>query len=211
MQPAEYDMSDDYPARSGLWRGILVIVTAVAVGLFVITQGLDEPRIEAGASADGAGPDDGGEGDAEAEGAGADAGAGLGSAASTTTIVVETTTTETVAETTTTEVGPVVRAPADTPVLVLNAEGTKGIAGQGADLLQGLGYAVLAPKNANSLGPSQILYQDSFEAEARGVAEALAVDPAVVVAPLDPAAPPFDDLGNAVVIVIIGQDGVIGV
>jgi hypothetical protein len=69
---------------------------------------------------------------------------------------------------------------------------------------------MMAPKNADGFGPSQVLYAETYEAEAVAVAEAFGIAPASVVDPLDPASPPTrEDFEGAHVIVIIGEDGVI--
>jgi hypothetical protein len=94
-------------------------------------------------------------------------------------------------------------------VLVLNATSKKGVAGKGTELLKGAGYNMLAPKNADALGPSKVLYAEGSLAVAEAVAGVLKVDPAKTVAPLDPAAPPTAAIGNADVIVVIGTDGII--
>ncbi|MCP5030871.1 MAG: LytR C-terminal domain-containing protein [Actinomycetia bacterium] len=216
MHPAEHRSVDDNAARIGFMRGILVILTAVAIGAFVVAQGLDDNTLEP-VAAENTTVDSSLEGSADAAGDGSSAGAGLSTttvaggddtAASTTdTVAVDPTTTETTVTTTPPE--PTLREPAEVAVLVLNGAGTKGIAGQGAEVMNDAGYQVLAPKNANSLGPSQVLYIEGFEAEARVVAESFGVDPASVLSPYDPGSPPIDEIREANVIVIIGQDGLI--
>jgi hypothetical protein len=96
-------------------------------------------------------------------------------------------------------------------VLVLNGAGAKGIAGRGSAILQEAGYDVLAPRNANFLGPSKIFYTEGFEDEAAAVAGVYSVDPAAVVAPLDPANPPINDTRQANIVVVVGEDGLIQV
>lgn len=225
MQPTEYQTIDDGSVRASLVRGLLVIATAIAVGAFVLSQGLDDVTVEAVASADeggaalGAtgellGDDDGAAGSEDPdpvaeEPGGAGTMGTVGSETSMTTVA-----TEPVADTTSSSAveqpaEPGVRAPAEVPVLVLNGVGTKGIAADGVTVLKNAGYDVLAPRNATTLGPSEVLYLEGFEAEAQAVATVFGADPAAVVVPYDPADPPFDDIRNAMVIVVLGQDGVI--
>lgn len=221
MQQAEHDPT--HGSRSDLVRGVLVIITALAVGAFVVTQGLDDNESQAVAAED-------------ATAAVASASTEAEASTSTTAAVfdddvlaVDDTTTTTVevasggvnASSTTTmadqpESGEVVEddpgtvlAPAEVVTLVLNGAGTKGIAGRGTEILANAGYEVLAPKNATDNGPTAVFYTASFEAEAVAVAELFELDPVLVVKSLDPAAPPFDDLRNAMVVVVIGEDGLI--
>ncbi len=98
-------------------------------------------------------------------------------------------------------------------VLTLAVNGTSpaepGLAGQTRDRLQTAGYGVAAPKNADTPGPSVILFVDGFESDARAIAELFGVDPAAVVKPFDAATSPIADTQSANVIVMAGSDGVI--
>lgn len=202
MQPGDHRHDDGSPNRVGLMRGVLVIVTAVAIGAFVLSRGLDDSSIEAVAAAgDEVATDD-------AEGSTSSTLAAVAATTSSTAGSDQTTEAESTTSTVTEPAAPVIRAPADVSVLVLNAAGAKGVAGRGSELLQGAGYGVLAPKNATKLGPTAVLYTENFDAEARAVAEVFGVDP-VVVAAYDPASPPINDIRDAIVIVVIGQDGLI--
>ena len=256
MHP-EHASHEPNPARVGLMRGILVIVTAVAVGAFVLSRagfddssaatvaGADDPEAAAGLdgaaldpatdpavdntadnTADDATGQDGGSpalgtigadgstgstvGDASddgtagaTDGGGTGAGNGAGSTQTTATTAPDTTDSSGPA-------GPDIAGPAQIAVLVLNAEGTKGIAGQGSEALRDAGYQVLAPRNATNLSAeSRVLYTGDFEAEAVSVATALGSG-AEIVAPLDPANPPLNDVGEAMVVVVIGQDQAFG-
>lgn len=219
MQPAEQRTDGPSGAgRAGVIRGILVIVTAVAIGAFVIARGLDDTSTEvvAAATDDDADRDDA---DADVDGtdpsveiAGAEAdtdGAASGGTATTDDTAAATTIPPT--SETTAPAGPVARTPAEITVLVLNGKGTKGVAGRGSTLLQDAGYDVLAPKNADFLGPSLVLYTEGFEPDASAVAAVFGVDPTAVVQPLDPANPPIGDTQGADIIVVIGEDGLIDV
>lgn len=218
------------PARVGLMRGVLVIVTAVAIGAFVITQGLDESRtdvVAAGAdvavggstSQDDASTDDqqaevGSDtiGGATAESPGPAGGGETspddGMAAEEETAAADTEPADT---TTSQPAEPEVRSPAEVTVLVLNGAGAKGIAGRGSAVLADAGYDVLAPKNADFLGPSRVLYTDGYAEEAAAVAAVFQVDPVAVVGVLDPADPPIGDTQSANIVVVVGEDGLINV
>lgn len=211
MQPGAHRSEDNGPSRAGLTRGILVIVTAVAVGAFVLSRGLDDSNVEAVAT--------GGEETQEAATTELTAPTTLADPnddGSTTVAGGDQSTEEAgdgaaTTSTTTNPASPGIRAPADVSVLVLNAAGTKGIAGRGSEVLQAAGYSVLAPKNATRLGPTSVQFTAGFEAEAQAVAEAFGLDPVAVVSAYDPAAPPIDDIRDAIVIVVIGEDGLINV
>ncbi|MEM9134749.1 MAG: LytR C-terminal domain-containing protein [Actinomycetota bacterium] len=228
---ADHHADDPDAARVGLVRGILVIVTAVAVGGFVLAQGgfgssdetvaadateaaedveEDEPaeftsdEIEPATepTTDSSGgnalePVD----DDESMGGVSDGGEdGDGE------VVMPSTSLADPAD----PAGPAQVEAADVQVVVLNAEGTKGIAGEGSEVLRAAGYDVLAPKNADLLASeSAVLYTGSAEAEAVAVAAAFGAD-ASIVAALDPASPPINDIGPADVVVVIGQDGALG-
>lgn len=228
-------------------RGVIVILLAIAVGAFVVTQGLknDGESVAAAsdvaamsAAEDGSLGSDAGEevtgdetddnssaddisgataesGDGDAM-VGDDPTAGDGSddgdaAAAGGDAEDPTASTGTPADAESDPAGPGAQTAADITVLVLNGAGAKGTAGRGSAILQEAGYEVLAPRNANFLGPSKIFYTEGFEEAANGVAGAYSVDPAAVVAPLDPANPPINDTRSADVIVVVGEDGLIQV
>ena len=87
---------------------------------------------------------------------------------STTTTRPPTTTSTAPATTSTTAAPPTtVRAPSDVRVLVLNAVGTPGLAGQVSQQLADLGYEMGTPDNApEQLDQSRIWYRRGFGAEA---------------------------------------------
>lgn len=220
-------------------RGVIVILLAVAVGAFVVTQGLKSDGESVAAASDvaavsgaedgslnsDAGDDTADEGTADdttdegtADGStaddigGATAESGDGDAAAAGDDAEDSTvSTETPTGDENDPAAPGAQAAADITVLVLNGAGAKGTAGRGSAILQEAGYEVLAPRNANFLGPSKIFYAEGFEEAAIGVAGAYSVDPAAVVAPLDPANPPINDTRGADVIVVVGEDGLIQV
>jgi hypothetical protein len=233
MHAGEQHGPDEGPlsGRVGLTRGLVVIVTAVLVGGFLLYRGVGPgPDIAAGEgptttlSSEGSVDD---ETTGAVTGSTATASTAAGATATTgpagagdslldeTTIAAAGTspsdsggtpaTTGTTTSVTTSGAGTVT-------VLVLNAASEKGVAGKGTEILDEAGYTVMAPKNADALGPSQILYvRSDGQAQAGAVAEALGVDPAEVVEPYDPSAPPIASIGDADVVVIIGTDGVIDV
>lgn len=236
---AQHHADDPSTARVGLIRGVLVIVTAIAVGAFVLSRGgFSDGSIDAVASnsipegSEEGSLDGAGEAGADSEDDSASVAEGATDPAADPTTAdpatepaltdpgdameegTETTaTTVAGAETSLTTVDPAGPAatPAEVQVLVLNAEGTKGVAGRGSEVLSTAGYDVLAPKNATVLaGSSAILYAGASDADALAIAAAFGAD-AALVAPLDPAAPPINDIGAADVVVVIGQDGALGV
>lgn len=97
--------------------------------------------------------------------------------------------------------------PAAISVLVLNAGAVKGAAGKEAQALTNAGYTVLAPRNADTLRPSAVLYIAGHDADARAVAQTLKVKNTAIIRALNPADPPVSGLGDAEVIVVLGSDG----
>lgn len=230
---ADHHADDPDAARVGLVRGILVIVTAVAIGGFVLAQagfGSSDETLAADAaqetSADGDEPAEFTSDEIEpatepTTDADPDPGIGLDAAddsmGGVTDGNAETGDDPVMPSTSLADpadpaepAGPAQVDATDVQVVVLNAEGTKGIAGEGSEVLRAAGYDVLAPKNADVLAAeSAILYTGAAEAEALVVAGAFGAD-ASIVAALDPAAPPINDIGTAEVVVVIGQDGALG-
>lgn len=187
-------------AGANVARGLMVIVGAVIVGLLLMNRGLGDTQAEAEAG--------GTEVDASADGS------GDGAEAATDTESTTTTTTE--PDSSTTLGAP--RDPSEVAVLVLNGtagddgQPLKGVAGRGTDLLKTNNYITKDPKNSPAPGPSAVYFAEGFEAEALAVAEVMGVaDAATVVMPIDPTAPPIEDLQGANIVVQIGNDGVIQV
>ena len=233
-------------SRVDVTRGVIVIVLAIAVGAFVVTQGLNDDDESAAASdvaAVGGSGEDGLESDPVAGDGSSDTTEGIGGATAEAGDGGTDTTlgggdaaagdeadgdADSDADTMNDSgdgsagdggsvaadddpAGPATQEPADVTVLVLNGAGAKGIAGRGSAILQEAGYDVLAPRNATFLGPSRVLYTEGFDDEAAAVAATYDVDPAAVVAPLDPSDPPISDTRGADVIVVVGEDGLIQV
>ena len=232
MHAGEQQGLDDgpLPGRVGLTRGLLVIVTAVVIGGFVLARGITSGNHSIAAadgattlSAEGSVDDDGATAGSTANGGATGAsGPGTGTPPATTvtlgaatTVTAKptgaTTTTTTAAPTATTVNNGLVTGPGSVTVLVLNAASGKGIAGKGSQMLASAGYQVMAPKNADTLGPSKIYFTTGHEADAKAVAQVFKVDPASLVAPLNPSSPPIATIGDAKVIVVVGNDGVIRV
>jgi LytR cell envelope-related transcriptional attenuator len=213
--------------RVGLVRGLAVVAVALVVGAFVLFRGTnDQGSIAASASSttlsdEGsvADPDQGGEvakdtiGDATAIPADTQPnGATTASVTAATAVAgADPTPTTAVGATSAQAATPPPDGPAGITVLVLNAASAKGVAGKGSEILDAAGYKMMAPKNADALGKSKILYREGKKAAADAVAATLKADPAKVVAPLNPSAPPIATIGQADVIVVIGSDGLIKV
>lgn len=206
-----------------IFRGALVILTAVVIGGFVISRGLDRDDV-VGSTTSPAG---------EVDPAPAEAVDGDDDPTVTTpsTLIDDSaitgedppadpatdTTDETAAdagdamadEGTDDPAAPALRPPAEVKVLVLNGAQTQGIAARGTEALQAASYLTAAPKNATTQRPSAIYYVDDYQAEAGAVAAVFAGGLDTLVQPLDPADPPIDDLQDAKVIVVIGTDDLI--
>ena len=225
MDEGGYDDEGRGPRMGGtdVFRGVLVLVVALAVGAFVFSRGLDgsgstsDTADEVATDAADSDPDpavsgavdETGAADGSGDPATDDAGAGTGATADQTTASTDTTLATTTTQPTTTAL--LLRPPAEVKVLVLNSTQTRGIAARATEVLTALGHPAAAPKNATSQRPSAVLYNPGFEGEAIAVAEAFGPDLTSLVAPYDPADPPIDDTQEANVIVIIGSDGLIPV
>lgn len=220
-------------AGTDVFRGLLVIVTALIIGGFVITRGLNvgdgtdtsDPSgptaATDGALAGDATGDTADEGTLDVDGSGlADGAAGLsGSDAGDSGASEGEPATEGAdaadgvagAEVVPEAVPqPALRPANEVKVLVLNAAQRQGVAGRGTELLVAANYLTGAPKNADVTGaPSAIVYAEGYEAEAVAVAAVFAPGLEGLVQPLDPAAPPIVDTQEANVIVVIGPDGLI--
>lgn len=117
----------------------------------------------------------------------------------TTTRATTTTTraTTTTGATSTTSTTLALQAPGEISVLVLNAEGTAGLAGEVSSLLQSLGYQTLEPSNYRPLlSQTRVWYAEGFEGEAFALA---AEFPDALVEQM-PA-----DFGDAEIVVVLGE------
>ncbi len=196
-----------------IFRGALVIVTAVVIGGFVISRGLDGNDSQEVTSPDTSVVE-------------LDDAAQPGDTLTGTTLIDDQAVTtpsspivsqptpadQSTSEVTPTETPPDVpslRPPAEVRVLVLNGAKTQGIAARGTEALLAEGYQTAAPKNATTQRPSAVLFIEGYQAEATEVAAVYGPGLETLVQPLDPADPPIDDMQDAAVIVVIGPDGLI--
>ena len=113
-------------------------------------------------------------------------------AATTTTLATTTT-----GPTSTTSTTVALRAPEEIAVLVLNAEGTAGLAAEVSSAMGSLGYQTLEPSNYRPLlSQTRVWYADGFEGEAFALA---AEFPDALVEQM-PA-----DFGDAEIVVVLGE------
>lgn len=221
-----------------LFRGVLVALIALAVGAVVLTQGYaddgvdsatDDPSITTGelTAADPDGTLTGDETDAADDPAAPDADSAaddsaMADDAMTDDAMTEPTTadgateaasdsTPTTAATTTSTLVDTARPAGEVDVVVLNATDQKGIAGQGTELVQAAGYAIVPAGNATNPIGSVIYYLDGYRADAIAVSQVFSDGLDGLVQPYEPSSPPAaaEDLGDAKVIVVLGVDGAI--
>lgn len=171
------------PAGNAGARGALLLAVAVILGIVLLQQF------------------DSGNGTGDQVAAGTDTSVPSDDEATTTTRRVGLTTVPATSSTT----APA-RAKGDVRVLVANGSGIRGLATNTSTALRNLGWATLTP--ADATGPVEktaIQWAEGYEAEAREIAANLRL-PATVVTRL--ASPPVAaaDLGDAKVIVVLGQD-----
>jgi LytR cell envelope-related transcriptional attenuator len=161
-------------ARSNPARGLALIATAVVLGLFIVRNGFDTPT-----SADDGAP-------TTEVGSGTTAPPGGDGA------------------TTTTTAAPAARPPAEVTVIVANASGVSGAAGELTSTLASQQYQTVPETNApESVAATQVLFTSGFDADAPGVATAIGA-PAESVAPMPD--PPPVELGGAQILVLLGPD-----
>ncbi len=218
-----------------LFRGVLVALIALTVGAVVLTQGYqdddesadDDTAIETGelTAADpdatvtsdeadaAAGTDD--PAAPAAEGAMDDGTATDGSSTAPTIADPTTASSDPATPTTptTSALTDTARPAAEVDVVVLNATDRKGIAGQGTELVEAAGYAVVPAGNATNAGGSVIYYLEGYRADAIAVSQVFTDGLEGLVQPYDPTSPPAvaEDLGDAKVIVVLGIDDAIPV
>lgn len=235
-QPDHHDQNpdpeDDRRARYGgtdLFRGVIVVLLALAVGGYLLTRSLDAPSgddtaadggtetsaDELGATddvLDPAAPEDTeatGDGTAD-DGAVGDASMVAGDATGDQATGDQAVGDE--MDDPTTTVASAARPPGEVTVQVLNATDRSGIAGQGTDLLSLAGYETVPAGNALESQESGIYYAEGFEAEALAVAETLGSGLESLVQPLDTSASLSDDpadAGLADIVVVLGIDDAI--
>lgn len=208
------------PARLGgtdIFRGALVIITAIVIGGFVISRGLDQGADDQVSAADETETAAEMESELEPEAEVTPNGSTTLPEDQETADPVEDTDTsltpsepegEVMPEDTTPE-APLVRPPAEVKVLVLNGAQTRGIAARGTETLLAASYQTAAPKNARTERSSAVLYAEGFQVEAVAVANVFGPGLEGLVQPIDPADLPIDDIQGANVIVVIGNDDLI--
>lgn len=205
-----------------LFRGVLVALIALGVGALVLTQGYADDTADSAADDSSftsgeltAADPDGTLTSDEAEAAGADPAAPDADASDAAMADASTTPTSdptaTTALTTTSTLADTARPAGDVEVVVLNATDRKGIAGQGTELVQAAGYAIVPAGNATNAVGSVIYYLEGYRADALAVSQVFSDGLDGLVQPYDPAAPPAaaEDIGDAKVIVVLGIDDAI--
>lgn len=195
MTAGAHDTGEGFGRSAGVnaARGIAVIVGAILLGVFLMVRGVDDNATAATETTQ-----------ATVDDAAAETTDGAGDDDVVTTLPPE-------------EDAPVddtlgaQRNPSEVTTLAVNGTDPiqSGVAGRTSDRLTAAGYAAAAPANAETPGPSVVLFTEGFESDARAIAQLFGVDPDAVVRPLDPATAPVVDTRGADVIVMAGSDGVI--
>lgn len=98
-----------------------------------------------------------------------------------------------------------VRAPSEVQVLVANGTTTKGAAGAKTNDLKALGYKTATPTDATPAESSVVYYAETYEPEARVLAEELGLSADTAVAPL-PTPAPVDDTQLSNLVLVLGPD-----
>jgi hypothetical protein len=174
-------MDVEHSRRSSPARGVALIATAVIIGLFILRNGFEQPDTDDGDVAAEESSADGG-GTAVTDGGGGGGGEG---------------TPETTAP-------PVTRPAGEVTVLVANASGVQGAAGELSTTIGEGGYVTLEPTNAPAeVAASQVQFVPDYEADAVALATAIGV-PAEAVVPITD--PPPVELGGAQVLVVLGPE-----
>ena len=194
MTAGAHDTGEGFGRSAGVnaARGIAVIVGAVLLGVFLMVRGVDDNSVAADETTSTTAPAD-------------------GETPAATSAPEDVVTTLPADETQVDDTLGAQRNPSEVLTLALNgtSPAQPGLAGSTRDRLQAAGYGAAAPKNADTPGPSVILFVEGFESDARAIAELFGVDPAAVVKPFDAATSPIADTQSANVIVMAGSDGVI--
>jgi hypothetical protein len=181
------------PPANAAARGAVLVLIAVLIGALLLARGFDESDVASGdGTTDTTAPADGGDGD------------------TTDTTATDGTGDDGEGDGTTDTTAPVVPAlpPEEITVLVLNGSGVSGAAARVRDALLADNYNVLAPDNAERTPDTVIYHLPGWTPEAVSVATALDA-PVDVVQPMPD--PPPGDYGEAVVVVILGEDGAISI
>lgn len=98
------------------------------------------------------------------------------------------------------------RPKSEVKVLVANGAGVKGLGAATTNALKNLGYTTLTPTDATgNVDKTSVQYAEGYDADARDVAQALAL-PATAAVKLSSPPVAAADIGDAKVIVILGTD-----
>jgi hypothetical protein len=227
----DLDEFDDprFDLRDGgtdLFRAVLVLLIAAAVGALILTRGFSAgddgsaigDETETGLESTDAADDTGATGDDPASpeadttaGSMADGTSGTETDDATTAVTTPATTDTSVTESSLDmSEGSVARDPGQVEVLVLNATDRKGIAAQASEKLQAVDYNTAPAGNATVTGMGSVIYyMEGYRADAIAVAEQFTDGLEGLVQPYDPADPPSDEIGDANVIVVLGIDDAI--
>lgn len=225
--------------ETDLFRGVLVALIALAVGAVVLTQGYGDDGVDSATDDTSltsgeltAGDPDGASTEGDAEAAATDPGAPsaegvaddatmadgavddeatTGSTTADGTATQTSNSTATTTATTSPTLAGTARPAGEVDVVVLNATDRKGIAGQGTDLVEAAGYAVVPAANATDAIGSVIYYLEGYRADAIAVSQVFSDGLEGLVQPYDPTSPPAagEDIGDAKVIVVLGVDDAI--
>jgi LytR cell envelope-related transcriptional attenuator len=157
-------------------RGGLLIAFAVVLGLGLLAKSFDD-----------GGP------------LGTSSGASTGTGQATTSTATKGTTSTTAA--------PASHNPGEVKVKVLNGTGKAGLAKTGADQLKASGFAALDPGNTKAtVAASAVYFATGFQADATVIGKSFSV-PDTAVQPIpSPVPAELGDLGDAVVVVVLGPD-----
>jgi len=198
MTAGAHDTGEGFGRSAGVnaARGIAVIVGAVLLGLFLMVRGVDDNATAASEAVD------------ETETTVDETAEGADDTAAPEDVV--TTLPPEEAAPTEDTLG-AQRNPSEVTILAVNGTDPvqSGVAGRTSDRLTAAGYIEAPPANADTAGPSVVLFFEGFESDARAIAQLFGVDPDAVVRPFDPATSPVVDTRGANVIVMAGSDGVI--
>ena len=157
-----------YPQQGGsaAGRGIVLVIVAIALGVFLLARGFDGSDDAADDKSTATDQESNGE-STEGPGSGDEGDNGDDTPDSTTSTSTTTTTSTTVPP-------PVTHAANDVRVAAINGKGAPGLAGAAADKLNALGYQTKA-KNAVNFGMemSVIYYQPGYSDDAKAIAVAI--------------------------------------
>lgn len=110
----------------------------------------------------------------------------------------------------TTEAGPESRPAEETVIYVRNGSGVGGAAASVRDVLLARNYVMRSPDNYPDRAEQTVIYHvDGWRPEALDVARELDVDPEGIVQLMPEPAPGGTDLGQATILVVLGEDQVI--